>query len=614
LDKEEAVEREISAGGYVIRIIGPDGQLSTKFFVDLRPKGWAVIEPIHLAAEYRKLDSDHPTESDNPPFMKPTTGFLISGQNIRVGSSGERLFKLEEELREMPLCVGDKIIQLKPVGAGLESQITYPEGVDKFLSGYKPKLKELFERVKEQIRKYVNFDWDPRLYDVISCYVIATFFFDAFEAFPHLFFYGSMKSGKTRATYTVATLGHRGLILSYLTEAPYFRLVHDLELLLAVDEHYLKGSMSQLMRSGYKKGSKVPREKKVKGRREEAFITELFNFYTKFLYNSNDQPDEITKSRAITITMKPSPDPSPNGEAPTMKEMADLRDDLYIARLTYFTDVLELKDQVKPKEKVAVAGQLIPVQADLIGRDFELWRPLLTAAKLISEEVYKTVRLYAYETTTNREEYGRERIIIEAIENNLNKDSEAIELTSTDITKSIWEIVKEEYLNPNTLQYDDKEFSNKWSPSKVGRILSSMGLKQDRKAKTRNYKLSLEDIADLCIRYNYVPKHHKIVSLLSLVSLQQKREENNGQKQRSDTNDANDTNFEQSKHLEKPLDRMSATDITSISPADPVKPEKKLYRCKTCGCGPWGDLNLAREHVQLRPGHVIEEVIEEGAG
>jgi hypothetical protein len=617
----EGKQWEISASGYNIRIVGPDGRFSTKFFIDFRPKGWAVVEPIHLKVECARLNYN-PSETDEPSFFKTTCGYLISGENVKVGSNGERFFKLDEELREIPLCVGDEIVQLKPLGTGLESQITYPEGVDKFLSGYKPNIKEIFEKVKEQIRKYVNFEWDLRLYDVISCYIIATFFFDAFEAFPHLFFYGSMKSGKTRATYTVAALGHRGLILSYLTEATYFRLVEELEPLLAIDEHYLKGSMSQLMRSGYKKGTKVPREKKVKSEREENFITELFNFYTKFLYNSNDPPDEITKSRAILITMKPSPDPSPSEQAPTMKEMADLRDDLYIARLTFFGEVLELKDKVKPKESITPADQLTPVQADLTGRDFELWRPLLTAAKLISEEVYETVRLYAYETTTNREEYEKERIIIEAIENNLNKDSESIELTSTDITKSIWEMVKEEYLNPNTLQYNDKEFSNKWSPSKVGRILSSMGLKPVHKGK-HFYRLEAREIADLCIRYNYTPKHPNIVSLVSIVSSQRKKvEEDNKQRPRKETKETKETNIEHNntvhdvKSKSKPksnpnaksaTETVSVTSVTSVTnPAAKPKQDDssslaaqdnkakdtkdkstpaKLYRCKTCGCG-----------------------------
>jgi DNA-binding MarR family transcriptional regulator len=34
----------------------------------------------------------------------------------------------------------------------------------------------------------------------------------------------------------------------------------------------------------------------------------------------------------------------------------------------------------------------------------------------------------------------------------------------------------------------------------------------------------------------------------------------------------------------------------------------KLYRCKTCKCGPWRTLEMAREHARLLKGHEIEEV------
>jgi hypothetical protein len=35
---------------------------------------------------------------------------------------------------------------------------------------------------------------------------------------------------------------------------------------------------------------------------------------------------------------------------------------------------------------------------------------------------------------------------------------------------------------------------------------------------------------------------------------------------------------------------------------------EKLYRCKTCKCGPWKSYEMAKEHARLMPGHEIEEV------
>jgi hypothetical protein len=54
----------------------------------------------------------------------------------------------------------------------------------------------------------------------------------------------------------------------------------------------------------------------------------------------------------------------------------------------------------------------------------------------------------------------------------------------------------------------------------------------------------------------------------------------------------------------------NAKDSGSGDTKDEPKPEQpsKLYRCKTCKCGPWKTLEMAKEHARLMPGHEIEEV------
>jgi hypothetical protein len=54
----------------------------------------------------------------------------------------------------------------------------------------------------------------------------------------------------------------------------------------------------------------------------------------------------------------------------------------------------------------------------------------------------------------------------------------------------------------------------------------------------------------------------------------------------------------------------NAKDSGSGDTKDEPKPEQpsKLYRCKTCKCGLWKTLEMAKEHARLMPGHEIEEV------
>jgi len=59
-----------------------------------------------------------------------------------------------------------------------------------------------------------------------------------------------------------------------------------------------------------------------------------------------------------------------------------------------------------------------------------------------------------------------------------------------------------------------------------------------------------------------------------------------------------------------PLDSLDSSDTSTLKtlPVDPASKKcEKLYRCKTCKCGPWKTLEMAKEHARLT-GHEIEEV------
>jgi len=59
----------------------------------------------------------------------------------------------------------------------------------------------------------------------------------------------------------------------------------------------------------------------------------------------------------------------------------------------------------------------------------------------------------------------------------------------------------------------------------------------------------------------------------------------------------------------------NVTDLPSTDSANPVKPRKNLYQCKTCGCGPWGDHRFAIEHRSFKGNENHEiEVVESDQG
>jgi len=145
----------------------------------------------------------------------------------------------------------------------------------------KPKpLKNIYAKVRENIAKYIVFDWDPRLYDLLSCYIIATYFYYVFNEFPFLYFHGPYGSGKTRGLFTVVNLSRKGIIVTDPSEASLYRTTDAYRGTLGVDESILGKRAWKLIRAAFQKGTKVPRVEKT--RKEEFFLTMFEPFAPMF--------------------------------------------------------------------------------------------------------------------------------------------------------------------------------------------------------------------------------------------------------------------------------------------------------------------------------------------
>jgi len=95
-------------------------------------------------------------------------------------------------------------IQDKPVLVDLGTRYTGTletlislDAAKRFINGENSQdWKELFQEVKSSLEKFVSFPWDSRLYDVVACWVLGTYFSEMFSTFPFLYAYGSQGSGK----------------------------------------------------------------------------------------------------------------------------------------------------------------------------------------------------------------------------------------------------------------------------------------------------------------------------------------------------------------------------------------------------------------------------------
>jgi len=329
------------------------------------------------------------------------------------------------------------------------------------------------------------------------------YFFDVFRAFPIIFPYGPHETGKSRLVKCVIYASRKGLLYVSPTPAPIYRAIDAIRPTLGVDEFTkMYEELMQLTRAIYKKGLMVPRMEKSKGQR---FFLTLFETYTPLVVASTKELDPVTMSRTIVIYMRKAKDPSKRD--PEAWDYETIRDRLYICRLTY----AHIVDQTR--------NELDQMDVGLVGREYEIWRPVLTIAKIISEELFESLKQLAKELTTQKFEglYETEKDVISAI-NELfspqltleNETPGELMFYPKQLSDKLFELKKEEFgytesgnekVDVTMLVAARKRFDNAFGSRKIGWMLKRLGLKYTHKTKGNLYKLSHDEFQDLAKRF-----------------------------------------------------------------------------------------------------------------
>jgi hypothetical protein len=444
------------------------------------------------------------------------------------------------ERRVVPLL--EPIIDLDGVAVPLEFKAQLSERLEtlmevetiaEWLSGRGADLRSIHPKLVERMRRFANFEWDPRLYHVAACYAEATYFAPLFPAFPQLHFLGSVSSGKTRAAKTVVYASRRGLAATFASEASVFRLAENVGATLLIDDVW--GPGAKITHLSYKRGLKVLRVEKGVG---ERLTLTLYETYCPLVFTGVELPlSEHLLSRAIIVRMQRAPDPNPKGRDPEPEDFEDLRRELYLAELTQFPEVRRVYEELAGRRK----------ELGLEGRDFEIWGPLLAVAKIAGEEAFEAVLSYALESAGKKlvDLYEEEKEVLAGLERLLL--SKAEELFRGELERlwkgeeENWEASREELagvvaeLERGALfsaadllramkevlvrgegeeasegkPYTEKQFESRWTPQRLGRFLSARledAAPFEKKAKNKQLRrITLSSFLKAAERYGYEP-------------------------------------------------------------------------------------------------------------
>ncbi|MCX6742041.1 MAG: hypothetical protein NTX24_02610 [Candidatus Pacearchaeota archaeon] len=260
------------------------------------------------------------------------------------------------------------------------------EGISDFLKGvYNPEemkiiLKNQFEKIKKKIEELMEYH-DKRIYLSVACDIISTYFLPVWSARGITYFKGDAGSGKTKSASIYGLSAFNPLQAGNITPSALFRTIESTKGTMIIDNfdnlpEDQKNEIIHLLQVCYKKGLKYSRsEEKGKQRRPTTFDT-----FCNLVLNNIMGLDDVTLSRCNeTDLLKTTSDKGklqPDSKDAFWKIF---RDDMHVYALQNWKAVLECYEEL---------------DVDLINRDLEKVKPILTIAKIVDEQVYKQLLDY----------------------------------------------------------------------------------------------------------------------------------------------------------------------------------------------------------------------------
>ena len=358
--------------------------------------------PKPAAPTYKILD-DYPLAMNRPlcvvegkgytavslPISIQTTETLDKNGNIlKLNPPIERVEKRFVVIREDGVIFG--VNDQNPLTA-LDFKITLPEdppdnklwspkGVREFEKGTRPDPANVFQRVVDVVDYFIDFTRSladqQTMSELMACYVLTTWFLDAFNVIGFLWANGERGSGKTNLINIVADLSYLGQVILAGGSYASLRDMADNGATLACDdaENLTDPRKSDpdkraLLLAGNRKGVIVTL-KEPDG--QKGWKTRHVNAYCPRLFSAIGLPDPVLASRSIVIplirttdTRRGNFDPVEHSSWP--HDRRQLIDDIWALAVTH---IGELK----------IWDKRVGRNSSLIGRALQPWRAILAVA------------------------------------------------------------------------------------------------------------------------------------------------------------------------------------------------------------------------------------------
>jgi len=325
----------------------------------------------------RSVDDAGKVTEHNPPLVVVEDRLVIvrdDGQSFANGPVVPGSRPIAE--LGLPVCLAESV----PARCGWSGA-----GVKGYLNGSRPQPTKVFGRVVSVVDRFLDFSRSladqKTMSEMVACYILATYFLDAFPVIGYLWPNGEAGSGKTTLLQVVSETAYLGHLILAGSSYPTLRDLANYGATLAFDDAEAVMDVRRtdpdkrtLLLAGNRPGSTIA----VKESLGDRWVTRQVSTYCPRLFSAIRLPDPTLGSRCIIVPLVRSGDSSRAKSTPMDPtcwpcDRRQLIDDLWALGLTNLPALVAHDRQAASR-------------AELMGRSLEPWRAILSVSHWLERE------------------------------------------------------------------------------------------------------------------------------------------------------------------------------------------------------------------------------------
>ena len=331
-------------------------------------RAYAAIWPHVRTTRTEDLDKQGNVIKLNPPSVKTQQRLFIVRDDGRLFGDGgdEPLENLGMEMHLPEIPQAEKLWSVPSVKA--------------YAAGSRPDPAAVFQQIAEVVDRFIDFDRSladqKTMCEFVACYILTTYFLDAFTVVGFLWPNGERGSGKTQLLLVVTEMAYLGQTILAGGSYASLRDLADYGATLAFDDaenlsdpRKSDPDKRTLLLAGNRKGSTVSVKEPAPDR---TWQTRHVNTFCPRLFSAIRLPDEVLASRSIIVPLIRTIDRAKANADPLDYKLwphdrRKLVDKCWMLGLSHLPDLCRYE-------------MLVNDHADLSGRTLEPWRALLAVA------------------------------------------------------------------------------------------------------------------------------------------------------------------------------------------------------------------------------------------